>query len=283
MTNYISSFNSERSLKNYLNDIRSIPLIEIEDEITLARQIREGDQIAMQKLVRANLRFVITIAKQYQNYGLPLNDLINEGNVGLIQAALRFDETKGNKFISYAVWWIRQCILQAIQDQCRTIRLPQNKIATLVRIQKARNELTQELERTPTNEELASHLEMDIDEISAMDNYALNTVSLDRPINYKDESLLIDIVHDQESDEPDQDINDEEWKNELYSVIDSLSAREAKVLKMYYGIHYLKPHTLDEIAQEFKVTRERIRQIKEKALLKLRYKSRCRHLKYNMD
>ncbi|NOY79302.1 MAG: sigma-70 family RNA polymerase sigma factor [Calditrichaeota bacterium] len=270
------------ALEKYLQEIGETPLISPEEEVELARQIHEGNHEALEKLTRANLRFVVSIAKQYQNQGLSLDDLINEGNLGLIKAATRFDETRGFKFISYAVWWIRQSILQALAEQSRVVRLPLNRVGALNRIGKALSLLEQEFEREPTAEEIAAELDMSINDV----NYALRIggrhLSLDAPFYYgedKDSSLL-DLIEDRTSHAPDEDLLEESLKKELEHVLTSLTKREAEVIRLYFGLGLERPLTLEEIGERFQLTRERVRQIKEKAIHRLRHSSRSRKLRH---
>jgi len=270
------------ALERYLHEIGEMPLLSAEEEVELARRIRQGDHEALTKLTRANLRFVVSVAKQYQNQGLSLDDLINEGNLGLIKAATRFDETRGFKFISYAVWWIRQSILQALAEQSRVVRLPLNRVGALNRIGKALSTLEQEYEREPTAEEIAAELDMTVNEV----NYALRIggkhLSLDAPIYYGDDkdSRLMDMLTNQTSDAPDEDLLEESLKKELEGVLSSLTRREAEVIRLYFGLGLERPLTLEEIGEHFKLTRERVRQIKEKALRRLRHSSRSRKLRH---
>ena len=270
------------ALEKYLQEIGETPLISPEEEVELARQIHEGNHEALEKLTRANLRFVVSIAKQYQNQGLSLDDLINEGNLGLMKAATRFDETRGFKFISYAVWWIRQSILQALAEQSRVVRLPLNRVGALNRIGKALSLLEQEFEREPTAEEIAAELDMSINDV----NYALRIggrhLSLDAPFYYgedKDSSLL-DLIEDRTSHAPDKDLLEESLKKELEHVLTSLTKREAEVIRLYFGLGLERPLTLEEIGERFQLTRERVRQIKEKAIHRLRHSSRSRKLRH---
>ncbi len=270
------------ALEKYLQEIGETPLINPDEEVELARQIHQGNHKALEKLTRANLRFVVSIAKQYQNQGLSLDDLINEGNLGLMKAATRFDETRGFKFISYAVWWIRQSILQALAEQSRVVRLPLNRVGALNRIGKALSLLEQEFEREPTAEEIAAELDMSINDV----NYALRIggrhLSLDAPFYYgedKDSSLL-DLIEDHTSHAPDEDLLEESLKKELEGVLTSLTKREAEVIRLYFGLGLERPLTLEEIGDRFKLTRERVRQIKEKAIHRLRHSSRSRKLRH---
>ena len=270
------------ALEKYLQEIGETSLIAPQEEVELARQIHEGDHDALEKLTRANLRFVVSIAKQYQNQGLSLDDLINEGNLGLMKAATRFDETRGFKFISYAVWWIRQSILQALAEQSRVVRLPLNRVGALNRISKALSLLEQEFEREPTAEEIAAELDMSINDV----NYALQIggrhLSLDAPFYYGEEndSSLLDLIEDRTSHAPDEDLLEESLKKELENVLTSLTKREAEVIRLYFGLGLERPLTLEEIGEAFQLTRERVRQIKEKAIHRLRHSSRSRKLRH---
>lgn len=270
------------ALEKYLQEIGETPLIDAEEEVELARQIHEGNHEALEKLTRANLRFVVSIAKQYQNQGLSLDDLINEGNLGLIKAATRFDETRGFKFISYAVWWIRQSILQALAEQSRVVRLPLNRVGALNRIGKALSLLEQEFEREPTAEEIAAELDMSINDV----NYALRIggrhLSLDAPFYYGEDnnSSLLDLIENHASHAPDEDLLEESLKKELEHVLSSLTKREAEVIRLYFGLGLERPLTLEEIGERFRLTRERVRQIKEKAIHRLRHSSRSRKLRH---
>ena len=269
---------TDTSLRRYLQDIRKIPLISIDEEVSLAKKIRRGDRRALDRLVKANLRFVITIAKQFQGSGLPLKDLINEGNLGLIRAALRFDETKGNKFITYAVWWIRQGIIQAIQDHARLIRLPQNKLSALHNISRTQQILEQELEREPSLEEIAEYLETDRAHLRTIADSASKITSLDRASHDMKPGYLFKIIENEEVERPDSEILKRALKRDIRRALATLSQREAEVLRAYFGIDREKPQTLEEIAENYRLTRERIRQIKERGLAKLRHKTRCRNL-----
>jgi len=271
--------NKKQPLDSYYKDIGEIQLISPDEEIELARRIKQNDQIALKKLVSSNLRFVVSVAKSYQNRGLSLEDLINEGNLGLVKAAHRFDETRGFKFISYAVWWIRQAILQAIAEKTRMIRLPLNRIGTLTKINKVYSKLEQEFERSPTNEEIASILDIDSDDISNTIKKASRVTSLDSPTISNSNSRLIDIIEDEDELKPDSELMDESLKNEVIHILKGLTSREAKILKLYFGLDGEKARTLEEVGMEFRLTRERIRQIKEKALKKLLHSSRSKVLR----
>ncbi|WP_337865457.1 RNA polymerase sigma factor RpoD/SigA [Ignavibacterium sp.] len=267
------------SLDKYLSEIAKEPLLTPEDEIRLAIQIRNGDNPALERLIKSNLRFVVSVAKQYQNQGLSLGDLINEGNVGLMKAARRFDETRGFKFISYAVWWIRQSILQALAEQSRIVRLPLNRVGTLNRIGKEYGRLEQEFEREPSPEELASALEMDVDELSDVLRMNGKPMSMDAPFNQNDENSLHDVLVNDDLPSPDEELMNESLKAEIKSALNILNDREKEVLKLYFGIETDQPLTLEEIGEKFNLTRERVRQIKEKAIRKLRHNSKSKNLK----
>ncbi len=257
------------SLDKYLNDIAREPLLTPEEEVELAIKAKEGDQQAIERLIKSNLRFVVSVAKQYQNQGLSLNDLINEGNVGLIKAVKRFDVTKGFKFISYAVWWIRQSILQALAENSRIIRLPLNRVGTLSKVSKAYSSLEQEFEREPSSDEIAELLEMNVEEIKETFRINQRKISLDAPIN-NDENSYVETFKNEDSPSPDLELMKESLHKEIETAIRILSMREQEVLKLYFGIDCNQPHTLEEIGDKFNLTRERVRQIKEKALRRLR-------------
>lgn len=267
------------SLDKYLSEIAKEPLLTPEDEIELAIKIRNGDTAALERLIKSNLRFVVSVAKQYQNQGLSLGDLINEGNVGLMKAAKKFDETRGFKFISYAVWWIRQSILQALAEQLRIVRLPLNRVGILNKIGKAYSHLEQEFEREPNPEELAKALEMDVEEISDVMTITGKPMSMDAPFNQNDENSLHDVLVNDELPSPDDELMTESLKVEIKRALNVLNEREKEVLKMYFGIDSDQPLTLEEIGEKFNLTRERVRQIKEKAIRKLRHNSRSKNLK----
>ena len=268
-----------QSLDRYLQDISKVELLTPEQEIELAIRIKKGDQQAMEILTKANLRFVVSVAKQYQNQGLSLGDLINEGNVGLIKAAKRFDETRGFKFISYAVWWIRQSILQALAEQSRIVRLPLNRIGALNRIGKAYTNLKQEFEREPSHEEIANELEMDIEEISDTLKLSSKQVSMDAPFSVGEENSLLDILENVQQPSPDNQLINESLKVEIRNALAALPEREAEVLRLYFGIDVDFAMTLEEIGEKFNLTRERVRQIKEKAIRRLRHASKSQNLK----
>jgi RNA polymerase primary sigma factor len=268
-----------QSLDKYLQEIGKVDLLTPDEEIELAIRIRKNDSIALEKLVKANLRFVVSVAKKYQNQGLSLGDLINEGNLGLIKAAKRFDETRGFKFISYAVWWIRQSILQALAEQSRIVRLPLNRVGALNKIGKAYSNLEQEYEREPSAHELAQELEMDVSEISDTLKIAGRAVSMDAPFAVGDENRLLDILENDEQPSPDFTLMSESLRNEIERALSTLSEREAEVVKLYFGLSKEHSLTLEEIGEKFNLTRERVRQIKEKAIRRLRHASRSKNLR----
>jgi RNA polymerase primary sigma factor len=259
-----------KSLDKYLQDISKIDLITAEEEVELAQRIKRGDQRALEKLVNANLRFVVSVAKQYQNQGLTLPDLINEGNFGLVKAAQRFDETRGFKFISYAVWWIRQSILQALAEQSRVVRLPLNKIGSINKINKTFSYLEQAHERPPSAEEIAEELGLSVSEVKQSLKNAGKHISMDAPFAEGEDSNLYDVISASETPMPDTELVKESIREEIGRVLDTLSEREADVVKLYYGIGQSSTMTLDEIGNTFDLTRERVRQIREKAIRKLR-------------
>ncbi|GMR25480.1 MAG: RNA polymerase sigma factor RpoD/SigA [Ignavibacteria bacterium] len=270
-----------KSIDQYFLEIGNVDLLTPDEEVDLAIKIKNGDEDAQEKLVRANLRFVVSVAKHFQNQGLSLGDLISEGNIGLIKAAQRFDETRGFKFISYAVWWIRQGIMQAIADQSRVVRLPLNRVSNLTKISKAFRDLEQEFERKPTTEELAKILDMTTDEVAYTLQISGRHVSMDAPLKAGDEnkSSLMDVLPNEHQPLPDKDLMNESLKNELANALSILSKREAEVIKLAFGISAGNKATLEEIGERFNLTRERIRQIKEKALRKLRSSKRSDRLK----
>jgi RNA polymerase primary sigma factor len=272
------TLDKQHSLSNYFREISEIELLKPEEEIELAKRIKQNDIRALKKLVNANLRFVVSVAKNYQNHGLSLEDLINEGNLGLMKAAYRFDETRGFKFISYAVWWIKQAILQAIAEKTRMIRLPLNRVGTLTKISKVYSLLEQELERAPTHQEIADVLELDSDEVASTVKKATQSVSMDTPLHSDGSNRLLDILHNKQDSDPDSNIMDESLRQDVKHILKTLTKREAKILKLYFGLDGERPHTLEEIGVIFKLTRERVRQIKERALMKLRHSSRSESL-----
>jgi RNA polymerase primary sigma factor len=268
-----------QSLDKYLQDIGKEELITAEEEVELARKIRAGDQRALEKLTRANLRFVVSVAKQYQNQGLTLPDLINEGNLGLIKAAQRFDETRGFKFISYAVWWIRQSILQALAEQSRIVRLPLNKIGSINKINKTYAFLEQSHERPPSAEEIAKELDMTINDVKESMKNSGRHVSMDAPLVEGEDSNLYDVLRSGESPNPDKELLHESLRTEIERALETLTPREADVIRLYFGLGNQHPMTLEEIGETFDLTRERVRQIKEKAIRRLKHTSRSKILK----
>ena len=270
-----------KSLDQYFQDISKIDLLTADEEIDLAILIKKGDEVAQEKLVKANLRFVVSVAKQFQNQGLSLGDLINEGNIGLIKAAQRFDVTRGFKFISYAVWWVRQGIMQAIADHQRVVRLPLNRVSLLTKIGKASKVLEQEYERKPSTEELANYLDITTDEVSFTQQTSGRQLSIDAPLSSGNEShnSLLDVIPDNKNTLPDKELMQESLKNEVENILAKLTEREAEVIRLSYGIGYEKSATLEEIGKQFNLTRERIRQIKEKAVRKLRLSKRSNQLR----
>lgn len=268
-----------KSLDKYLQDISKIDLITAEEEVELAQKIKKGDQRALERLTTANLRFVVSVAKQYQNQGLKLPDLINEGNAGLVKAAKRFDETRGFKFISYAVWWIRQSILQALAEQSRIVRLPLNKIGSINKINKAFSHLEQLHERPPSPEELAKELDMTVSDVKQSLKNAGRHVSMDAPLKEGETSNLYDVVRSGESPNPDKDLLHESLTLEINRALETLSQKEADVISLYFGIGNQQPMSLEEIGETFDLTRERVRQIKEKGIKRLRQNSRSKILK----
>ncbi len=267
------------SLDKYLQEIGKVDLITADEEVELAQRIKAGDKRALEKLVKSNLRFVVSVAKQYQNQGLSLPDLINEGNLGLIKAAKRFDETRGFKFISYAVWWIRQSILQALAEQSRIVRLPLNKIGSINKINKMYAKLEQENERPPSPEELADALDMSINDVKISLKNAGRHISMDAPLVEGEESNLYDVLRSGESPSPDKTLMLESLRTEIERALNTLTPREADVIKLYFGLNGNHMMTLEEIGETFDLTRERVRQIKEKAIRRLKHTSRSKILK----
>jgi RNA polymerase primary sigma factor len=265
-------------LQKYLEDIAQIPLLTPEDEVELARRIKRNDQRALEQLVSANLRFVVSVSKSYQNNGLSLEDLINEGNLGLIKAAYRFDETRGFKFISYAVWWIRQSILQAIAEQSRVIRLPLNRIGILTKIGKIQSTFEQEYDREPTFDEIAGLMDMKPEEVLLSVKNARRPVSMDAPLTTFSNNRIIDVIENNQLPETDSEVMKDSLTEEVNNILKGLSDRESRILTLYFGLNGEKPHTLEEVGVKFKLTRERVRQIKVKALEKLRNKKNSRVL-----
>ncbi len=263
----------------YLQEIGREELISADEEVQLAKRIREGDQAALEKLTKSNLRFVVSVAKQYQNQGLSLPDLINEGNLGLIKAAKRFDETRGFKFISYAVWWIRQSILQALAEQARIVRLPLNQVGSLNKINKAFSKLEQEFERTPSAEELAEILDIAEDKVADTMRVSGRHVSMDAPFVQGEENTLLDVLVNNDSPRADTMLISESLQKEIERSLSTLTERERDVVRLFYGIGFNHEYTLEEIGDKFDLTRERVRQIKEKAIKRLKHSSRSKHLK----
>ena len=269
-----------QSLEKYLQEIGKVELITPEEEVRLARAIKLGDQFALDKLTKANLRFVVSVAKQYQNQGLSLPDLINEGNLGLIKAAQRFDETRGFKFISYAVWWIRQSILQSLAEQSRIVRLPLNKVGLTNKIQKAFSKLEQEFEREPSPQELAEILELDTDEVAATLGIGGRHISMDTPLSEGEDNTLLDVMENPNAERAETNIEHKEsLKQEIDRSMQSLTERQKEVICYFFGIGIDHPMTLEDIGERFSLTRERVRQIKDKAITKLRTNTRAQELR----
>jgi RNA polymerase primary sigma factor len=268
-----------QSLDKYLQEIGKVDLLTPEEEVILAQKIRDGDQLSLERLTKANLRFVVSVAKQYQNQGLSLGDLINEGNLGLIKAAQRFDETRGFKFISYAVWWIRQSILQALAEQSRIVRLPLNRVGSLNKISKTFSELEQKFEREPSPEELAEVLEVTTAEVVDTLKISGRHVSMDAPFVQGEENSLLDVLENDGEDKPDSGLINDSLRKEVQRALSTLTQREADVVTLYFGLDGNHAMTLEEIGEKFNLTRERVRQIKEKAIRRLRHTSRSKALK----
>lgn len=269
-----------QSLEKYLQEIGKVELITPEEEVKLAERIKQGDQRALDRLTKANLRFVVSVAKQYQNQGLSLPDLINEGNLGLIKAAQRFDETRGFKFISYAVWWIRQSILQALAEQSRIVRLPLNKVGLTNRINKAFSQLEQEYEREPSTEEIAEALEIEIEEVASTLGVASRHVSMDSPMSDGEENTLMDVLENPNADATDGELDhNQSLHTEISRSLKTLTERQQDVIRFFFGIGVDHPLSLEDIGERFNLTRERVRQIKDKAISKLKTNSRCKLLK----
>jgi RNA polymerase primary sigma factor len=269
-----------QSLEKYLQEIGKVELVSPEDEVKLARLIKQGDQKALDRLTKGNLRFVVSVAKQYQNQGLSLPDLINEGNLGLIKAAQRFDETRGFKFISYAVWWIRQSILQSLAEQARIVRLPLNKVGLTNRIQKTYSQLEQQFEREPSTEEVAEALEMDIEEVAASMSISSRHVSMDSPMSEGEENTLLDVLENPNADKTDGDlVYNQSLKTEIDRSLTTLTERQKEVICFFFGIGVDHPMSLEDIGEKFSLTRERVRQIKDKAITKLKTNTRCQVLR----
>jgi len=270
-----------QSLEKYLQEIGKVDLLTPEEEVTLAQAIKQGDQESLEKLTKANLRFVVSVAKQYQNQGLSLSDLINEGNLGLIKAAQRFDETRGFKFISYAVWWIRQSILQALAEQSRIVRLPLNKVGSLNKINRAFSELEQEFEREPSADELATLLEISTEEVETTLSVAARHVSMDAPFVDGEDNSLLDVLENSGTPKTDQGLEySQSLRTEIERSLGTLTERQCDVIKLYFGIGVEHPMSLEDIGDKFGLTRERVRQIKDKAINKLRSASRSKLLKH---
>ena len=268
-----------QSLDKYLQEIGKVDLLTPDEEVILAQKIREGDQLSLERLTKANLRFVVSVAKQYQNQGLSLGDLINEGNLGLIKAAQRFDETRGFKFISYAVWWIRQSILQALAEQSRIVRLPLNRVGSLNKISKTFSDLEQKFEREPSPEELAAVLDITPAEVVDTLKISGRHVSMDAPFVQGEENSLLDVLENDGEDKPDSGLITDSLRKEVQRALSTLTQREADVITLYFGLNGEHAMTLEEIGEKFNLTRERVRQIKEKAIRRLRHTSRSKALK----
>jgi len=268
-----------QSLDKYLQEIGKVDLLTPDEEVLLAQRIKEGDQFALEKLTKANLRFVVSVAKQYQNQGLSLGDLINEGNLGLIKAAKRFDETRGFKFISYAVWWIRQSILQALAEQSRIVRLQLNRVGSLNKISKSFSELEQKFEREPSPEEIAEVLELTTAEVVDTLKISGRHVSVDAPFVQGEENRLLDVLENEDEEYPDTGLMNDSLRKEVQRALSTLTKREADVITLYFGLNGEHSLTLEEIGEKFNLTRERVRQIKEKAIRRLRHTSRSKALK----
>jgi RNA polymerase primary sigma factor len=270
---------ANQSMDCYLREISQVPLLTPDEEVKLAKRVRSGDEAALEKLVTTNLRFVVSVTKQYQNKGLSLGDLINEGNVGLMKAARRFDETRGFKFISYAVWWIRQSVLQALAEQSRVVRLPLNRISALNKISRATSSLEQEYERAPSANEIAGELEMSANEVTHNLKISSRSYSLDAPMVQGEDSNLLDVIEDSLQAPPDDILLAESLRNEISRALKSLPKREAEVIRLYFGLDGSRGLNLEQIGHEFNLTRERVRQIKVKALRRLRFTSRSKALR----
>lgn len=270
-----------QSLEKYLQEIGKVDLLTAEEEVALAKRIKEGDKAALEQLTKANLRFVVSVAKQYQNQGLSLSDLINEGNLGLIKAAQRFDETRGFKFISYAVWWIRQSILQALAEQSRIVRLPLNKVGSLNKINRAFAELEQQFEREPSTEEIAKILEISVEEIETTLGVAARHVSMDAPFVEGEDNSLLDVLENDNTPDTDKGLEySESLRGEIERSLSTLTQRQSSVIKLYFGIGIEHPMSLEDIGEQFGLTRERVRQIKDKAINKLRSTTRSKLLRH---
>lgn len=274
---------TSQSLDKYLQEIGKVDLITPDEEVDLAKRIRGGDQLALEKLTKANLRFVVSVAKQYQNRGLSLGDLISDGNLGLIKAGQRFDETRGFKFISYAVWWIRQSIMQALAEQSRIVRLPLNRVASLNKISKTFSELEQKYEREPSLDELAEVLDVSTAEVDGNMKISGRHISMDAPFIQGEENNLLDILESENEESPDSSLMRNSLREEVQRVLSNLTQREADVINLYFGLNGEHSNTLDELGEKFNLTRERIRQIKAKAIRRLRHTSRSKALKPYLD
>jgi RNA polymerase primary sigma factor len=271
-----------QSLDKYLQEIGKVDLISSEVEVELAQRIREGDQVALEKLTKANLRFVVSVAKQYQNNGLSLGDLINEGNLGLIKAAKRFDEKRGFKFISYAVWWIRQSIMQALAEQSRIVRLPLNRVSSLNKISKTFSDLEQKHQREPSNGEIADAIGISVEEVRSNLRLTGRHMSIDAPFAQGEDGSLLDVLCDVNETNPEKQMMDDSLTEDVQRALSTLTVREAHVIGLYFGLNNKKSHTLEEIGEKFKLTRERVRQIKDKATKRLRHSSRSTSLKVHL-
>jgi RNA polymerase primary sigma factor len=269
-----------QSLDKYLQEIGKVDLITAEDEVKLTQRIKAGDQVALEKMVKANLRFVVSVAKQYQNLGLSLGDLINEGNIGLVKAAMRFDETRGFKFISYAVWWIRQSVMQAVAEQSRVVRIPLNRVGSLNKLNRTFSSLEQKFQRDPSPEELAEILELTPEEVSDTMQMGTRQVSINAPFVQGEENGLLDVLEDESEDTPDSTLIHNSLRQDVQRSLSTLSQRESDVISLYYGLNGRPAMTLEEIGETFRLTRERVRQIKEKGIRRLRQTSRSTVLKH---
>ncbi|HOY49239.1 MAG TPA: RNA polymerase sigma factor RpoD/SigA [Chryseolinea sp.] len=268
-----------QSLDKYLQEIGRMDLITAETEVALTKRIKSGDQAALEKMVKANLRFVVSVAKQYQNHGLTLGDLINEGNVGLIKAAMRFDETRGFKFISYAVWWIRQCIMQALADQSRVVRIPLNRVGSLSKLNRTFSQLEQTFQREPSSEELAEALDTTPEEVAHTFRTGSRQVSVHAPFVQGEENGLLDILENKDEETPDSGLMGDSLRTEIQRSLTTLTKREAEVISLYFGLNGEHPKSLEEIGEMFQLTRERVRQVKENGIRRLRNTSRSKTLK----
>ena len=268
-----------QSLDKYLHEIGKVDLLTAEEEVALARIIKEGDLEALNRMIKANLRFVVSVSKQYQNQGLSLPDLINEGNLGLIKAAQRFDETRGFKFISYAVWWIRQSILQALAEQARIVRLPLNKIGSINKINKTFSRLEQRFEREPSNDEIAKELDISLKDVKTSILSSGRHISMDAPLAYGEDGNMYDVIYNKDLPGPDRSLLNDSLRKEIERALTTLSQREGDIVRLYFGLNRNQAHTLEEIGEKFGLTRERVRQLKEKAIRRLKHTSRCKILR----